>query len=148
NAFFAVLSLVCAPAFSGQTAAGFEGQIRAVGGRSGATTEWLYTVSTNLMRVELTDTNFPSAIDVVDLNSALVTLIQPMNGTFLRLTPGPQKAAVLRGMRTGLPAGIGPRSHPGVPAAAPQALAPARLPPGLGPTNLPGAPAMPTLAGG
>lgn len=116
--------------FWGINCVAFDGQIRAVGGRTGAEVGLIYTVGTNLMRVQVTGTNPANAIDVVDLVSGQVTLIQPMNNTFLRFTPGAQNA-------NGLPPGIGPRSRHGDPGARPQ---PPRPPAGIGPTNMPGMP--------
>lgn len=108
----------------------FDGQIRAYGGRTGAEVGLIYTVGTNLMRVQVTGTNSANAIDVVDLVSGQVTLIQPMNNTFLRFAPGAQNA-------NGLPPGIGPRSRHGDPGAGAQ---PPRPSAGIGPTNMPGLP--------
>jgi hypothetical protein len=125
----------------------FEGHIHAVEGRAGV--PLLYTVGTNYLRVEMTDTNFPNAIDVVDLKSGQITLIQPMNRTFVRFKPGAQNTSGLpSGFPAGpggLPAGIGPRTEPGNPTGPPAMPAP---PPGIGPTNFPGMPAMPMPPGG
>jgi hypothetical protein len=133
---------------SSLASAAFEGHIRAVGGR-GSPTGLLYTIGTNYLRVEMTETNFPNAIDVVDLKSGQLTLIQPMNRTFVRFNPASQSAAGVSpgfpGGAGGLPPGIGPRTQPGNPAGPPAMPVP---PPGIGPTNFPGMPAMPTLPGG
>ncbi len=132
-------------------ARGFEGRINAVAGRAGTAAGLLYTVNANFLRVEMTDTNFPNAIDVVDLSSGQITLIQPMNRTFLRFNPNPS----LRN-NTGLPPGLAndpaalppPRPLPdssGGPPAMP------RPPAGIGPqarsAEVPVRPAMPPRAG-
>jgi hypothetical protein len=141
------LIFVCAcPAEA--TSAAFEGHIRAIGGRSGATTDLLYTVGTNHLRVEMTDTNFPNPVDVLDLRSGQVTLMFPINRTFVRFKPGsPNSSGPRPGLPGGfgtLPPGIGPRGQPSIPPNAPQMPVAARpLPPGIGPTNPPGMPARP-----
>lgn len=117
-------------------AAAFEGKIHAIGGRTGAISGLIYTVGTNCMRVEMTDTNFPNAIDLVALDSGEITLVQPMNHTFLRFNPN--AAPVMLGGRPMMPP-----SPPPMPA--PQPGMPQGMPPGIGPTNLPGMPAMPPM---
>lgn len=98
------------------------------------------------MRVEMLDTNFPHAIDVVDVSSGQVTLVMPMNRTFMRFKPGAAGAAGMppgfSGAPGALPPGIGPQRQPGGPGGPPQ---PPRPPAGIGPTNLPGFPAMPVM---
>ncbi len=123
----------------------FQGQIRARAGRTGAPAELLYTVGTNLMRVEMLDTNFPNPIDIVDLESGQITLIMPMNRTFMRFKPGIQ-----RGPAFGPAFPVSPGALP--PGIGPQAVGPGATPPGFappaaafGPTNLPGVPAIPAL---
>jgi hypothetical protein len=118
-------------------AAGFEGKIHAEGGRTGAVNGLLYTVGTNCMRVEMTDTNFPNAIDLVDLGSGQITLVQPMNHTYLRFQPN--AAPVVPGGRPMMMPSAPPQMPP------PQPAMPPGLPPGIGPTNLPGMPAMPQM---
>ena len=123
--------------------AAFEGQILAVGGRVGAVGGLIYTVGTNLMRVEMTDTNFPNPVDVVELSSGQITLIQPMNATFLRFKPGARNSPGFPGMPSGLPPGTGQQTQPGFSSGAPPPPQQPQLPPGIGPTNFPGMPGMP-----
>jgi hypothetical protein len=137
--FIFLLGSVVLSSISIAGSAAFEGHIRAVGGRAGAGAGLLYTVGTNFMRVEMTDTNSPNAVDIFDLRSRQVTLVMPISGTFLRFQPAAPGSA-------GLPPGIGPRSQPGRSPRAP-AMRP-RVPPGVGPTNLPGMPSMPAPPGG
>lgn len=142
-----IIATIVSTCFISRPAFSFEGRIHAAGGRTGAVAGLLYTVGTNCLRVEMTATNFPYAFDVVDLNSGQITLIQPMNRTFLRFKPASQSSAVLPpGFPAGpggLPPGVGPRIQPGNPVGAP--ATPPGLPPGIGPTNLPGMPAMPAV---
>lgn len=63
--------------FISPSAFSFGGRIQAAGGSGGAT-GLLYTMGTNFLRVEMTDTNFPNAIDIVDPDSGRITLVQPM----------------------------------------------------------------------
>jgi hypothetical protein len=147
---FALISLA---AFrSNATSAAFEGRIRAVGGRSGATTELSYTVTTNLLRVEMTDTNFPNPVDILDLGSGQVTVLFPINRTFVRFKPAsPNSSRVPPGFpgRSGaLPPGIGPTNSPGMPA---MPIPPTGLPLGVGPqtqvVTVPGRLATPNMPG-
>jgi hypothetical protein len=146
----------CTVGFSVQ-GTGFEGKIHAIGGRTGEVSGLLYTVGTNCMRVEMTDTNFPNAIDLLDTSSGEITLVQPMNHTYLRFDPNsrptlpgrnpggpafapPPMPAIQPGIPTGPPAVIGPTNLPGMPA---MPSLPNGLPPGVGPqAGMPGAPAM------
>lgn len=139
----------------------FEGKIQAVTHHSGTTKGLLYTATTNAIRVEITDTNFPNAIDVMDFNSGQMTLIQPMNRTFVRFTPGAPHAptppphafhpnAEARLQPPAMPAGMGPTNAPGMPG---MPMPPGGLPPGFGPQQQsanaiaapPGAPSMPAM---
>jgi hypothetical protein len=142
NRFSRITMAVCCGSIcliSAVRGTGFEGKIHAVGGRTGAVGGLLYTVGTNCMRVEMTDTNFPNAIDLVDLSSGQITLVQPMNHTFLRFKP--DEHPNLPGRFMGGPAMAPP--PPPMPAAPPEM--PPGPPPGIGPTNLPGMPAMPQV---
>lgn len=140
---------VCARSFSGD----FEGSISAIEGRPGAMAGLLYTVDTNELRIAQTQTNYPSPIDVVNLSSGQVTLIQPMNNTFVRFTPGIQTPPPPHAYHPPVdaqaepppaPAGIGPTNFPGMPPLPDMPMPPAGLPPGIGPQTQAGSvPAMP-----
>jgi hypothetical protein len=125
----------------------FEGRINATTARGGASVALLYTVGTNCLRVEMTDTNWPNAFNLVDRNSGQVTLVFPHNGTFVRLKKaGDDSSARPPGfpaMPAGLPPGIGPQRA--MPISQPMPMRPQNVPPGLGPTNFPAMHAMPSM---
>jgi hypothetical protein len=120
----------------------FEGRINAIITQGNQTQALLYTVGTNFLRVEMTATNWPNPVDILDRKSGALTLLFPHNRSFVRLKPAAENSSMsppgFPPMPGGLPPGVGPQSQlPGVPAM------PNGLPPGIGPTNLPGLPAMP-----
>ena len=137
------------------SAPAFEGRISAISAREGPPVPLLYTVGTNYLRVEMTDTNWPNAIDILDRNSGQMTLVFPHNGTFVRLKAAANNSSAsppgFPQMPSGLPPGIGPQARSNPPGASampmrPQMpVPPQRLPPGVGPTNLPGMSAMPAM---
>lgn len=109
-------------------AADFEGRIRADFTRGGGTEPWLYTVATNLLRVEITGSTQPNPINVLDRTTSQLTLLFPHNRSFLKLKT-PTDSADAR--------------PPGMPIPMPM---PAPPPPGaIGPTNLPGVPTPPAM---
>lgn len=137
----------------------FEGRIRVITTQGNETTPLLYTVGTNQLRIEVTATNRPHPVDLVDLSSGTLTLVYPHNRSFVRLKPAAPNAAELPpGMPPmPLPVGIGPQSGPaattpaatagGQTPALPPMPAPAPgLPAGVGPqAQVPGASAMPVM---
>ena len=137
------------------SAPAFEGRISAVSGRGGQPVPVLYTIGTNCIRVEMTDTNWPNAIDILDRNSGQMTLVFPHNGSFVRFSVRTSNSSTpppgFPPMPAGLPPGIGPQARANMPAAParpvpPQMpMPPQGLPPGIGPTNLHGMPAMPAM---
>src|ERR1019366_7594856 len=119
----------------------FEGRIHAVMTRGNETNALLYTVGTNSLRAEMTATNWPNPVDILDRNSGELTLLFPNNRSYVHLksatdavtapTPGVPGMLMPPG---GLPPGIGPQSAPVAPAP----------PPGVGPQpHPPPAPPMP-----
>lgn len=155
------------------TAVAFEGRINAVMIQGNQTNALLYTVGTTSLRVEMTATNWPNPVDILDINSGSLILLFPNNRSYVRLKPATDAATVGASGMPGMPApppGIGPQPAPtsnvGVtPAATPPMPAmpnmPA-LPPGIGPQaqgisamppmpprpvmpNMSGAPGMPTM---
>ncbi len=123
------------------TALAFEGRINAVQTRGSQSDALLYTAGTNFLRVEMTATNWPNPVDILDRNSGALTLLFPHNRSFVRLKPVAENPSTPPGfpsMPAGLPPDIGPQTQPpGLP------TRPIGLPPGIGPTNLPSLPAMP-----
>ena len=144
-ALAAVLFILASPATA------FEGQIKAAYTQGGQTTALLYTVGTHALRIEVTGSDRPNPVDVLDLPAGILTLLLPHNRSFVRLSKLAETAAAespgFLSPPASLPPGIGPQVGtplPGLPA--PPAL-PNGLPPGVSPqafmTNAPGAPAMP-----
>jgi hypothetical protein len=87
--------------------------------------------------LEVTGSDRPNPVDVLDRNTGELTLLFPHNRSFVRLKPMPENPATppgFPGMPAGMPPGVGPQSQP-TPAA----------PGNIGPTNLPGMPATPAM---
>jgi hypothetical protein len=157
---FGLLATHC-PVFVHRSAAdsvpAFEGRISAISGRGAQPGPVLYTIGTNCIRVEMTDTNQPNAIDILDRNSGQMTLIYPHNGSFVRFNVRANTSSAsppgFPRMPAGLPPGIGPQARANMPAASARPVAPQMpmppqgLPPGIGPTNLSGMPTMPARPG-
>lgn len=117
--------VVCHPAF------GFEGRIAATLSHGGQAQDLIYTVGTNFLRIEQTDTNWPHARDIVNLHSGEVTLLFPHNRSFVRLHPQTESSAQPPAPPT-MPSpgaeGVTPQPAGGMPAPTmPQ------MPPGVGP---------------
>jgi hypothetical protein len=108
----------------------FEGHIRATITRGSQTSGFLYTATTNQLRIENTATNWPHARNIVNLQTGEFTLVYPHNRSFVRLKPVSEHAA-----------------SPGVPGAPGLPPSLGGLPPGLGPRapNLAGRSAMPAM---
>ena len=128
----------------------FEGRVHATVTQGNQTDGLLYTVGTNFLRVEMTATNWPNPVDVLDLKSGALTLLFPHNRSFVRLKPVVENSSVPPGfpqMPGGLPPGVGPGPQPPgrpvMPNAPPPPGPPPQLSPGIGPTNVPGMSAMP-----
>jgi hypothetical protein len=149
------------------TNAPFVGRITATLAQGDQSLPLLFTVGTNAVRVEITDTSRPHPVNIRDRHSEALTLVFPHNRSFVRLAsatpppaqPGPaglpslpQPVSAAPGLPPGPPAPppvIGPTNLPGVP---PVSLptppgAPAGLPPGIGPQPgaAPGLAAMPMM---
>jgi hypothetical protein len=162
-----VVSAFCLP----PSAFCFEGRINAELTQGNQTSTLLYTAGTNFLRVEMTATNWPNPVDILDRNSGELTLLFPNNRCFVRLklavenssTMPPDFPQMPGGVPPGVgppsppvglpampnlptPQGIGPKNLPGMPAS-PSMPAMPNLPPGVGPQSAPGAPAMPAVPG-
>src|ERR1017187_8613532 len=141
--------LGCLAAFV-STGVAFEGRIHAVVIQGNQTNALLYTVGTTSLRVEMTVTNWPNPVDILDINSGALTLLFPNNRSFVHLKPATDAATSAApgpfGMPMppgGLPPGIGPQSAPVAPSMPAMPSMPA-LPPGVGPQSQP-TPAMPPM---
>ena len=123
----------------------FEGHIQATMAQGNQTNAMLYTVGTNFVRVEMTATNWPDPVDILDRNSGELTLLFPNNRSFVRLKPVTENSSPMPPgfpqMPGGLPPGVGPQSPPAGLPAMPNLLAPQDISPG----NLPGMPAPPPM---
>ena len=123
----------------------FEGHIQATMAQGNQTNAMLYTVGTNFVRVEMTATNWPDPVDILDCNSGELTLLFPNNRSFVRLKPVTENSSPMPPgfpqMPGGLPPGVGPQSPPAGLPAMPNLLAPQDISPG----NLPGMPAPPPM---
>src|ERR1022692_1201496 len=115
-------------AFCISTAA-FEGRIHAVMTRGNETNALLYTVGTTSLRVEMTATNWPNPVDILDRNSGALTLLFPNNASFVQLKPASEAAPSATPSPLGMPAPVGAGPMP-----------PGGLPPGIGPQSAPVAP--------
>ena len=115
------------------TAVAFEGRINAVMTQGNETNALLYTVGTDALRVELTATNWPNPVDILDRKSGTLTLLFPNNRSFVHLVPATDATTTT------------------VPGAPNMPMPPGGLPPGIGPQSAPVAssmlamPNMPTL---
>jgi|ERR1039458_2268572 hypothetical protein len=154
--FSLITAALIAACFLAPSAIAFEGRIYSVIIRGNETNALLYTVGTNSLRVEMTATNWPNPVDILDRNSGALTLCFPGNRTFVHLKPAADSTTTSApGMPSipmppgGLPPGIGPQSALGVPATPAMPNLPNRpaLPPGVGPQSgsAPGMPAMPAM---
>jgi Domain of unknown function (DUF4412) len=157
-------AVVVSAFFISHSALGFEGRIRAVIRRSNQTTPLLYTVGTNFLRIEVTATDRPHPVDILDLNSGELTLLFPHNRSFVRLNSSGTGVPSVRfdeGRASGNPqlaggtpaplpavpppAGIGPTNLPGMPAGVPPGVAPQPVPFGAPPNGAGGPPALPAM---
>lgn len=110
----------------------FEGWITAAMTRGGRAAPLLYTVGTNFLRVEMTATNAPNPIDILDLNSGQLTLLFPNNRSFVRLSnegahdaPQAMPMNAVPSLSAPPPAGnIGPTNLLGIPASPPIPMIP------------------------
>jgi hypothetical protein len=150
---FAGLALVSAWILQPSLAQAFEGRILATITQGNQSQALLYTVGTNSLRVELTATNWPNPVDILDRQTGALTLLFPHNRSFVRLRPAVDNSSRPPGFPTmpgGVPLVAGSQPQPpGSPAL------PGSLPPGVGPQaqppampaggGMPGLPAMPMM---
>ncbi len=147
-------------------AGAFEGEIDAALIRGGQSSALRYTVGPDHLRIEVTGTNWPNPIDVVERASGALTLVYPHNRSFVRLTSAAENPSAGMPGNPGmpmppgtLPPGIGPQAHAANPNPNPNRMPmpamPPGMPPGIGPqssspmSNRPGIgammPAMPAM---
>ena len=151
--FQRVLPILGCLAALASTAVGFEGRIHAVMSQGNETNALLYTATMTSLRVEMTATNWPNPVDILDRDSGALTLLFPNNRSFVHLNPATDAATAAApgplGMPMppgGLPPGIGPQSAPAAPSMPAMPNMPA-LPPGVGPQTqtTPAMPPMPAM---
>jgi hypothetical protein len=141
------------------TAAAFEGRINTTLRQGNQSQALLYTVGTNFLRVELTATNWPNPVDILDRNTGTLMLLFPNNRSFVHVKPATDAATgSVPGASDmpmppgGLHFGIGPQFAPGASSMPAMPNMPA-LPPGIGPQtqvnpnmpNMPSRPVMPNM---
>jgi hypothetical protein len=80
-----LITLLAALAIDITTAFGFEGCITAATTRSGNVQTLVYTVVTNLVRIDNPDTNRPHASNIMDLDTGGTIILYPHNRSFVRL---------------------------------------------------------------
>jgi hypothetical protein len=123
------------------TAFGFEGRINTTLTRGLDIQTFLYTVSSNALRIERGETNWPYAVDIVELTTGETTLLFPHNRSFVKIKPAGQNEPAP-------PPGFFPAMPSVVPGLGQQTQIPSTpgLPARIGPTNLPaGAPPIPQI---
>ncbi len=131
------------------TGSAFEGRVQATFTQGGEIQAFLYTVGTNYLRIERTETNWPHAKNIINLDSGAVTLLFPHNRSFVRLKPASENvtspfpgAPAMPLPPGGLPPGIGPQTAV---AGAPASLGAPAPPASIGPANLPGVTVPPPM---
>ena len=87
GAFKLLTGLTVLAAVTAVGAPAFEGRIQAVTAQGRETNTLLYTVGTNFLRVEMTATNRPNPVDILDIKSGELTLFFPHNRSFVCLKP-------------------------------------------------------------
>ena len=142
-----IIVLLLLAAACQRSAFAFEGWIQAVTVRGDETNALLYTVAPNALRVEMSATNFPNPVDIVDRSSGALTLLFP-NGSFVHLRPATEAASGMPGMPTPLggmamPARPSMSGASGMPSMPQMPARPAMLMPGA--TNMLVPPGLPAI---
>jgi len=144
NLRLAALALAATWILQPGSARAFEGRINATSTHGNQSQALLYTVGTDYLRVELTATNWPNPVDILDRQAGALTLLFPHNRSFVRLKPVVDNSSAPPGFPP-MPGGVPPvaGSQPQPPGAP---TMPSSLPPGVGPQARPPAmPAMPNM---
>src|ERR1051326_1633820 len=114
--FLAIL-LAALLAELGAAGQAFEGRINASVLQGRQATPLLYTAGTNLLRIEVA-TNQPNTVDIVELQTAALTLLFPQNSSFVRLKAAdedPGKLALPPGADRAYPTAPGVPPVPAMP---------------------------------
>lgn len=118
----------------------FEGRLQATLTRGGQTQTFFYTIGTNYVRIERSETDWPHARNIFNLQTGDLTLLFPHNGSYVRLKASrPNTAPQVPGLPLppgGLPPGVGPQPQAATPPKVPARPALPNLPappPGIGP---------------
>ena len=123
-----------ASCFMLHSAFAFEGRITVALTRNGQAAPLLYTAGTNCLRVEVTASNRPNPVDLLNLSSGEMTLLFPNNRSFVHLKAAVENNSTAPPGFPAMSAGIGPQS---------QSMA---APPSIGQTPaMPQMPAMPMM---
>lgn len=130
-----IIVALIAPVFPTMVSA-FEGRISAALTRGAETNVLQYTVGAEQLRIEVTSTNWPNPVNILELKSGALTLVFPHNRSFVQLKSGTGVSPVPTD--TAATGQAGSLSYIAPP--------PPSLPPGIGPTNFPGAPPMPNVS--
>jgi hypothetical protein len=136
HSFRRVLTILGCFAALASTAVAFEGRINAVMTRGNETNALLYTVGTTSLRVEMTATNWPNPVDILDRNSGTLTLLFPNNRSFVHVKPATDTATVGAPGLPGMP-------MPNMPNTSMQAAGTAATTPALPMPSMPNMPNMP-----
>jgi hypothetical protein len=111
------LALLSALGFQLATSFAFEGRVTASLTQGGQVSGLLYTAGKDYLRIEQTNTDWPHARNIVNLQSGELTLLFPHNRSFVRLKSAAQSvtaptpsAPAMPVPPGGLPPGIGPQS--------------------------------------
>ena len=117
-------------------ATAFEGQINVALTQGSQAAALCYTIGPNHLRIEVTGTNWPNPVDIVEQKSGVLTLVFPHNWSFVRLKSASETASAgMPGIPGAMPAHPDLNSNrplmpamPGMPMAVPPGM-----PPGIGP---------------
>ena len=136
----------------------FEGRVTASQTRGSEVQTYSYTISTNRLRIERGETDWPHAKNLIALDTGAVTLLFPHNRSFIRQPAATENAAPVGIPAMSVPAApppmnFGPTNLPGMPTpppmpAMPNGMAAPPAPPASMPPGMPAMPPMPVGTGG
>jgi hypothetical protein len=153
--FALVASLSVIPSAVAEGSNPFQGRIEIVAPQGGQPVHLRYTAGADFLRIEVTGSDAPNPVDVVDLTSGAMTFLYPHNRSFLRLKSGssirgPVAVEAPPDARTKAPIAPGMPPMPAPPGVVPQAAGnpPGSPPLGAGRSVAPNLPAMPNMPPG